>query len=218
MRTKLLAMTLLSGSYLLLCPGIGRCEIIGGTLANASAPGPSGVALNIMYSSINIEMDLIAAYYQKYNKCPAADLFLKQSNHSADLIHSVTNGNNCDAIGQFSGRAPGNLQNTTIRMVVKISGPNSSIDFGFRQPITDIDTKIGHNASFLQQPQKLYAWSNTAMGSNFGPVPSAPTALVLSATYDQIANGSSTANSTSSSGGSSGNLGTGSGSATIVPH
>lgn len=195
MKIKTLFTLLLLGSMGWLCPNIGMSEIIGGGLANASSPGSSALGANLLYSSMDAVLALLAEDYKKKHKCAPADYFLKQADSQTNIIQSVTNGNNCDVIGRFSQQAPGDLKGRTVRIVVKISGADSNIDFDFRETITDVNN--GHNgfeANFFQNPTKSYQWAPTLQSSFFGNAASAPTWNVLNDDYETIATLSDLAN------------------------
>jgi hypothetical protein len=170
--------------------------LVSGGLQNAGNPGPTTVTLNLVYDAMNAEMSIIKAYVSKNGKCPAAGHFGEQAGNL-----SINNGASCDVITRFGYNNPGPLSGKTIRMVIKNGNANpDAVDFSFRQTISDIDFgSNGVTPSFLKNPPRAFAYSNTIMPSSFGNVPSAGVHDVLTSTYQQIANESSAANPTSSS-------------------
>lgn len=183
---KLLTFCVASGLFLTANIAMG-VDLINGSMASALNPGPSTIALDLLYASMNIEMDAIALYYKANQKCPAKDVFLKQTKAGSNVVDYITNGDNCDVIGQFSSSAPGPLKNQMIRIVVKISDVDSDIDFNFRQTVTTVDFVLnGTNPNFLALPPSEFGWSDTLRASAFGNAIMTTQSKAFNMTYSEI--------------------------------
>ncbi len=186
MKKKWLFTACCASSLLLLAPSISMSvDIINGSLANALNPGPSAVALDLLFASMNVTMDAVALYYKDNNTCPATGLFLKQPSSGSNVIEYVTNGPNCAVIGQFSSSAPGPLKGKTVRIVIKLNGTNT--DFNFRQTVTDTDfSPNGSAPTFLLLAQREFAWAPTLQASHFGNTISTSPAKVMALEYTAL--------------------------------
>ncbi|MES2203951.1 MAG: hypothetical protein V4496_01895 [Pseudomonadota bacterium] len=176
-----------ASTVLFLAPNVGMSIDMMESLATSLNPGPSPSALNILYQSMEIGMKLIAAYYQTHHECPEAGFFSKQPAAGSNIVAYVANGANCSVIGQFSQSAPGPLKNGVIRMVVKVSGPDSSVDFSFRLNVTNIGFESnGFDSNIFQNPLKEFSWSPQLLNSNFGPTIATTKAKALTLTYTAL--------------------------------